>query len=89
MSILTIIVLVWVVGFIGAVGVVLKDYQSYKRDVLLTEFLIDMLIVLITWPCIIHYIIQYTYNAVISIFGLKPYKFKIITIFKYKGKDNE
>lgn len=84
MSWIEITIIVWLTGFVGGIGVALKDYQSYDRDVLLYEFAVDLVIIFFVWPVISHYIVQYTVIALINILGIKN-----ITIFKYKGDKDE
>lgn len=76
------IVIGWLVGFIGGLGVIFTDYKSYSRDVYLWEFLFDILLTFLLWPVIIHWIIIYPVLTVSRWFGWDFKKLKNIKIIK-------
>lgn len=85
MNYLIIFLWIWLIGFIGALLLILKDYKSSKEDVYLPEFLVDMLWCFVGWPVIIHYIIEY---FIIGIFKLVGISVDLKKIKIFKGKTN-
>ena len=76
MSWIEIAILVQFAGFIGGIGVMLKDYQTWDQDVTLGNILLCSTLTFFFWIIISHYIIQYTAIEVLKLIRLSGIEFK-------------